>query len=132
MQHPQILNTKVWENVGYGLPELNREYIEARLNTKGLLPFLAYAGLDLNDDVGKNGDKLSGGQRQIVQLLRVLLLDPIILLLDEPTAALDKERSERVMELICRSTSDKIVIMVTHDLSLLKYMSRIIDVNKIS
>ena len=132
MQHPQIFNTKVWENVGYGLPELNREYIEARLNTKGLLPFLAYVGLDLNDDVGKNGDKLSGGQRQIVQLLRVLLLDPIILLLDEPTAALDKERSERVMELICRSTSDKIVIMVTHDLSLLKYMSRIIDVNKIS
>lgn len=127
MQQPQIFNTTVWENVGYGMPDLDREAIEVRLKNQNLVQFLEHVGLDLGSAVGKNGDKLSGGQKQIVQLLRVLLLEPEVLLLDEPTAALDEQRAARVMELICATTLARIVIMVTHDPTTLKYMHRVID-----
>ena len=129
MQQPDIFNTTIWENVGYGLPELDRDGLEVRLKDQHLLQFLVLVGLDLDSEVGKNGDKLSGGQKQIVQLLRVLLLEPQILLLDEPTAALDEQRAAAVMELLCASTLSQTVIMVTHDPKAFRYMNRVIEVH---
>ncbi len=71
--------------------------------------------------------ELSGGQCQRVAIARALVNDPGILLLDEPTGALDGENSVRIMELLCELSGDRLVIMVTHDTALAKsYSTRII------
>ena len=127
MQSPQIFNKTVWENIGYGYRHLGRNEIENKLREKGWYDMLKQMGLDLDIQTGKGGDRLSGGQKQIVQLLRVLILDPLVLLLDEPTAALDDDNRNLVMSFIASITKSKVVIMVTHDKQLVSYMDRVID-----
>lgn len=66
---------------------------------------------------GKRPHQLSGGQRQRVNIARALMGDPAVLLVDEPTAALDRERSEAIVGLLRRVTDEFKVatVMVTHD-----------------
>ena len=65
----------------------------------------------------KRPHQLSGGQRQRVNIARALMGSPTVLLVDEPTAALDHERSESIVRLLCRVTDDfrTATVMVTHD-----------------
>jgi len=71
----------------------------------------------LADSAGRRPHQLSGGQRQRVNIARALMGEPKLLLVDEPTAALDHERSEAIVRLLVRVTRDFKVatVMVTHD-----------------
>jgi putative ABC transport system ATP-binding protein len=71
----------------------------------------------LSDSARKRPHQLSGGQRQRVNIARALMGDPTVLLVDEPTAALDHERSESIVRLLRRVTDEFNVatVMVTHD-----------------
>jgi putative ABC transport system ATP-binding protein len=71
----------------------------------------------LADSAAKRPHQLSGGQRQRVNIARALMGDPTVLLVDEPTAALDHERSESIVRLLRKVTDDFKVatVMVTHD-----------------
>ncbi len=71
----------------------------------------------LSPAAGKRPHQLSGGQRQRVNIARALMGDPAVLLVDEPTAALDQERSEAIVRLLRRVTDEFAVatVMVTHD-----------------
>ena len=82
----------------------------------------------LQDHINKKPSQLSGGQMQRVAIARALVNDPDILLLDEPTGALDTKTSVQIMELIKDIAKDKLVIMVTHNPYLAKeYSTRIIE-----
>ena len=65
--------------------------------------------------VGSDGTTLSGGQKQIVWLLRALFRNVNILILDEPTAALDPESKQLVLDAIKKIGKDKTVIIISHD-----------------
>lgn len=81
----------------------------------------------LKDHLHKNPNQLSGGQMQRVAIARALANDPEILLCDEPTGALDSGTSTQIMELIQELSSDRLVIMVTHNPDIAeKYADRII------
>ncbi len=81
----------------------------------------------LSDHISKRPNQLSGGQMQRVAIARALINDPEILLADEPTGALDSETSVQIMELLKEISSEKLIIMVTHNPELAqKYSSRII------
>ncbi|MBQ7275868.1 MAG: ABC transporter ATP-binding protein/permease [Bacilli bacterium] len=83
----------------------------------------------LSDQINKKPNQLSGGQMQRVAIARALINDPSILLADEPTGALDTVTSEQIMEILKKVSSDRLVIMVTHNSELAdKYSSRIIKV----
>ena len=81
----------------------------------------------LGDQLKKKPNQLSGGQMQRVAIARALVNDPEVLLADEPTGALDSETSIQVMEILRRVSSDRLVIMVTHNPELAdEYATRII------
>ena len=81
----------------------------------------------LGDQLNKKPNQMSGGQMQRVAIARALVNDPDILLADEPTGALDSETSVQIMEILKEISSDKLIIMVTHNPELADtYASRII------
>ena len=73
--------------------------------------------LDLDDEIGYEGEKLSGGQRQKLGIARLLLSDAEYFLLDEATSALDAEATDILQKRIDEETSGKTQIVVAHDLS---------------
>jgi putative ABC transport system ATP-binding protein len=85
---------------------------EAAVRAAALLDLVGLASA-----AGKRPHQLSGGQRQRVNIARALMGDPAVLLVDEPTAALDRERSEAIVRLLRRVTDEFGVatVMVTHD-----------------
>lgn len=92
---------------------------------------------DLLESVGlankakKTVQHLSGGEKQRVAIARAFMNDPDIILADEPTAALDANRSKEIVELIAKEVHDKnkAAIMVTHDESALHYCDKIYEVH---
>ena len=84
----------------------------------------------LKDHIHKKPNQLSGGQMQRVAIARALVNNPDIILVDEPTGALDSKTSTQIMELIKDISKDKLVIMVTHNENLADiYASRIIKLS---
>lgn len=92
---------------------------------------------DLLESIGlankakKTVQHLSGGEKQRVAIARAFMNDPDIILADEPTAALDANRSKEIVELIAKEVHDKnkAAIMVTHDESVLHYCDKIYEVH---
>ena len=83
----------------------------------------------LGDQIKKRPNQLSGGQMQRVAIARALVNDPDILLADEPTGALDSETSVQIMEILKEISSNKLIVMVTHNPELAEnYASRIIRI----
>ncbi|MNF36679.1 Toxin RTX-I translocation ATP-binding protein [compost metagenome] len=76
--------------------------------------------------VGERGQQLSGGQRQTVLLARALLLDPQILLLDEPTSAMDNTSEEVLRSRLHTWTQGKTLVLITHRSSMLSLVDRLV------
>ena len=99
--------------------------IGAKERRERAIAVLEKVGLGKKINVRPN--QLSGGQMQRVAIARALINDPEILLADEPTGALDSKTSVQIMELLKEISSDRLIIMVTHNPELAeKYSSRII------
>lgn len=86
------------------------------------------AGLDFN--VGENGNRLSGGQRQKISIIRVLITTPAVIIADEITSALDERSSEAVMRTLTDPSLSSMVLSITHDLSLLDHYDRTLVMKK--
>ena len=84
----------------------------------------------LENYIKKKPKELSGGQMQRVAIARALVTNPNIILCDEPTGALDSQTSIQIMELLKEISKEKLVIMVTHNVTLAnKYSDRVIALN---
>lgn len=79
-----------------------------------------------NMQVGERGMNLSGGQRQAVALARALLLDPPVLLMDEPTSSMDNTSEDLIKKALTPLVSNKTLLLVTHRASLLTLVDRLI------
>ncbi len=111
------------ENVALPLVYAGRPAAERRSRA---LDQLRAVGLE--DRVGHTPAQLSGGQQQRVAIARALINDPLLLLADEPTGALDSRTALEVMTLFQRlNASGQTVLYVTHDLEIARFASRIIS-----
>lgn len=89
--------------------------------------FLAGLGL-LERELGKRPAKLSGGQCQRVAIARAMINNPKVVFADEPTASLDHENAFNVMRILKSYSADRLVLVVTHDRSILSEADRIIEI----
>lgn len=87
------------------------------------------ARVGMGHKANRRPHQLSGGEKQRVGIARALVNNPAVLLIDEPTAALDRRRAQDIVELIARETHDRGVstVMVTHDLSVLHHCDRVLE-----
>ena len=132
-QSPTLFYRTLWENITYGLNEghnITPDKIYKILDDVGLTELKTIFKKRMNRNVGKKGSELSGGQRQIVWILRCLVQDCKVVILDEPTSALDEKSKEQIKLLIQYMGRNKSVIIITHDKTLLEYMDRLIVLDK--
>ena len=97
------------------------------INAPDASEWLAEVGLA--DKANRRPHQLSGGERQRVGIARALIGRPSLLLVDEPTAALDRARSHEVVQILARETnrSDVATVMVTHDTDVLVHCDRVVE-----
>jgi ATP-binding cassette subfamily C protein LapB len=116
----------VKDNIVFGAPYVDDDVILKAANLAGLEYFthIHPQGLDLQ--VGERGVNLSGGQRQSIALARALLLDPQILVLDEPTNSMDDKTEILLKKKLTDYIAHKTLILITHKSSLLTLVNRLI------
>lgn len=131
-QYPSLFKRSVFENITYGLDTsiVTREAIIAILKHINMETIFDNIPQHLDGNVGRRGSKLSGGQKQMVWLLRTFFKNPDILILDEPTASVDQETKEAIQKMLELVMANKTVIIVTHDKFLLDYVDRIITLEQ--
>ncbi|MBQ4282730.1 MAG: ABC transporter ATP-binding protein [Lachnospira sp.] len=95
--------------------------------TEHAIKLLEKLGLTKNE-FGKRPAKLSGGQRQRVAIARAMINNPKVLFADEPTAALDHGNAYAVMDILKEYSRDNLVLVITHDHSILKGADRVIEI----
>jgi ABC-type multidrug transport system fused ATPase/permease subunit len=127
-QTPVLFNRSIFDNITYGRPDVTKEKVEQMMKDFGIESLINSHSDGINFVVGKSGSRLSGGQRQMVWCMRVLLGNPQILLMDEPTSAVDIKSQKILTNLLAKAMKGRACIMVTHDQNLMKHADKIINI----
>lgn len=118
-QNPFFFNDSILNNLTYFQKGIvDREQVDETLKKYDFFNFFNKYNIE-NFIIGENGSNLSGGQRQIVALMRAILKNNQILILDEPTSSMDDRNSDKFFEIIEKFT-DKTIVIVTHNQSIIE------------
>ncbi len=120
----------VRENIILGAPHVDDETILRAAEVAGVAEFVGRHALGYDMPIGEQGRGLSGGQRQNVALARAILHDPRILILDEPTSAMDNRSESRLKKRLQEILPGKTLILITHRASLLDLVERIVVIDR--
>lgn len=125
-QHPVLFYGTVRENIRMGRPGASDAEIRQAARAARVLEFTDRMPSGLDTKVGERGTGLSRGQAQRVALARAFLKDAPIVLLDEPTAGLDRDNEQKVMAALAELTAGRTLLMATHRLATLEDADRIL------
>jgi len=126
LQETVLFRGTVAENIAYGRGSATRDEIVKAAKLANADEFIAKMPQGYDTMVGDRGDTLSGGQRQRIGIARALIRNNPILILDEPTAALDTESEQLVMEALERLMKGRTVITIAHRLSTIRNSDKIV------
>jgi ABC-type multidrug transport system fused ATPase/permease subunit len=126
LQETVLFRGTVAENIAYGRGTATRNEIEAAARLANAHEFISKMPQGYDTMIGERGDTLSGGQRQRIGIARAIIRDNPILMLDEPTAALDTESEQLVIEALERLMKGRTVITIAHRLSTIRDATRIL------
>ena len=118
----------VRDNIALGDPTITDQLVLRAARIAGAEDFVRRHPAGFGAQVGEQGRNLSGGQRQAVGLARALVRDPDVLILDEPSSNMDVDTERVVQERLAAVTRDKTLILITHRLSMLRMVERVIVV----
>lgn len=126
LQDTVLFHGSILDNIAFGRPNATRDEIVAAAKLANADEFIARMPKGYDTMVGERGCTLSGGQRQRIGIARVMVRNSPILLLDEPTAALDSESEKLVIEALERLMKGRTVITIAHRLSTIRDADKII------
>jgi ABC-type bacteriocin/lantibiotic exporter with double-glycine peptidase domain len=115
-QNSKLFDKKIIENIFYGCDDYESCYLYLQYIMKFKKISELYKNIDLNKNVGLTGDNISGGQRQVINIINGLITPSKIVILDEPTNTLDIELKKEIIELIKYFKKHKnCIIIISHD-----------------
>lgn len=129
-QNVFLFPVNIWENVAYGRENATRADVIEACKNANIHDFIQGLSQGYDTLVGERGVRLSGGERQRISIARAFLKDAPILLLDEPTAAIDEGTEAELQEAIARISKGRTVIIIAHRLSTVEHADRIYVVDK--
>ncbi|MHA7957332.1 thiol reductant ABC exporter subunit CydD [Streptomyces sp. L500] len=125
-QRPHLFAGTIAENVRLARPGATDAQVREALRAAGALEFVSMLPQGTDTRLGEDGSGLSAGQRQRLALARAFLADRPVLLLDEPTAALDGGTEAAVVEAVRRLSAGRTVVLVVHRPALLSVADRVV------
>jgi subfamily B ATP-binding cassette protein MsbA len=126
LQDTVLFAGTVRENIAYGRPDASMDEIIDAAKMANAHDFIMQMPQGYESLVGERGLTLSGGQRQRIGIARAIIRNSPILILDEPTAALDTESEKLVMEALTRLMEGRTVITIAHRLSTIRDADKIV------
>jgi len=126
LQDTTLFRGTVRDNIAYGRPDATHDEIVQAAKLANADEFIAKMPHGYDTMVGERGSTLSGGQRQRIGIARAVVRNSPILILDEPTAALDTESEKIVMEALERLMQGRTVITIAHRLSTIRDAHKIV------
>jgi ABC-type multidrug transport system fused ATPase/permease subunit len=127
-QDPILFNYTLRENILYGNPKATQSQLEKAASIAQLDHLLARLPGGWHEPLGPRGYWLSGGERQRIALARAVLRNPRILLLDEPTSAVDSQTEKGIWECLSDYQRGKTVIVISHRPSAIPWMDRAVTI----
>lgn len=124
-QEPAVFHASIAENIRYARPDATAGEVRAAAEAAGLAGLLARLPEGCATVVGERGAALSAGERQRLALARALLADPSVLVLDEPTAALDPESEQQVADGFGKVMRGRTTVVITHRAALARRADRV-------
>jgi ATP-binding cassette subfamily B protein len=130
-QESFLFSNSISENIAFGHPDATQQQIEQAARIASAHEFITR---DLKNGyetiLAEGGSNLSGGQRQRIAIARALLLDPPILIMDDPTAAIDPETEQEILDAMASAMQDRTTFVVAHRLSTLRRADKIVVLEK--
>ena len=127
-QEPVLFSSSVAENIAYARSGASLEEIQAAAKAANAHEFISKLPEGYQTPVGERGMRLSGGERQRISLARAFLKDAPILILDEPTSAVDVRTEAAILEATERLAKGRTTFVITHRLSALKVCDRVLRI----
>ena len=131
-QNVFLNDSSILENImlGYDLREKDDEKLDNLIKICELENFIQKLPNNIQEKVGERGVRISGGQRQRIGIARALYRDADLIILDEPTNALDFDTETKILNSLVEQQRDKTIIVISHSEEPLKYFDQIIDLDK--
>ena len=126
LQETVLFRGTIRENIAYGRPGATDEEVVAAAKVANADEFIGRMPHGYDTVVGERGDTLSGGQRQRIGIARAVIRNSPIMILDEPTAALDTESEHLVIDALRELMKGRTVIMIAHRLSTISHADKIV------
>jgi ATP-binding cassette subfamily B protein len=125
-QEPVLFATTIAENIAYGKPGASQEEIVQAAKKAHILDVIESLEDGYDTTLGERGGTISGGQRQCIAIARAIMKNAPIVILDEPTAGLDRNSASLVMGALSELMKGKTVIVISHQLETIQNVDRLI------
>jgi ATP-binding cassette subfamily B protein len=128
-QSAYLLHASVRENIAYGRPEATEDEIVSAARDAAIHDRIAALPEGYGTLVGERGLALSAGERHRITIARALLRNPAVLVLDEPTAALDSDTERSLVDTLKQAMRGRTAIIITHRTALIEAADQVVELS---